>query len=155
MPSPVVRLFVRALVERPARRTGPAKLVARLEAGLAPLEARFRAVAGDPKALRTLRHIVTIERWGQGRLRVALGDRPYARDESGAYAPASDAPYEGLLDQLRATRAETVTLARRVADEGKAAVLVDHNSLGPLTAAGWLQYLNVHADFEAKRVRAS
>jgi len=153
MPSPVVRLFVRALVERPARRTGPAALIERLAGGLGPLLDRFRAAAAQPKAAPTLRHIVAIERWGQGRLRVALGDRPFVRDESGAYAPDPDAPLEQLLDDLRDARAETVALARRVAAEGRGDVQVDHNSLGPLTADGWLQYLNLHADFEAKRVR--
>jgi len=155
MPSPVGAFIVSILFERPARRAGAAKIAAKLESGGALLEARFRAAAGNPKALRTLRHIVTIERWGQRRLRVALGDVAYERDESGAYAPAADAPYERVVDDLRGARAETVALARRVADERKAAVVVEHNSMGPLTAGGWLQYLHVHAELEAKRVRAS
>jgi hypothetical protein len=109
---------------------------------LAPLEARYRAAAGDPKALRTLRHVVAIERWGQRRLRVALGDAPFERDESGAYAPPDDAPYERVLDELR-VRAETVALARRVAAEDKAGGRRRAQRMGPLTAAGWLRYLRL------------
>ncbi len=129
-------------------------LADRLEAALAPLEARYRAAAGDPKALRTLRHVVAIERWGQRRLRVALGDLPFERDASGAYAPAADAPYDRVLADLSGVRAETTALARRIAAEDKGAVVVEHNSMGPLSAAGWLRYLNFHANSESMRVRA-
>jgi hypothetical protein len=64
-----------------------------------------------------------------------------SRDESGAYRPPDDVPYERLLDELRDTRAVTVQLARRVVAEGRAEAVVEHNSLGALTAGGWLRYL--------------
>jgi hypothetical protein len=154
MASPIARTFAYLLVERPARRAGPAALADGLAASGPSLEAHFRAAAADPKAPGQLRHVIAIERWGQARLRAALGDVPFVRDRSGAHRPPDDVPYERLLDDLRAARALSVELARRVAAEGKGEAVVEHDSMGPLTAAGWLRYLRLHADLEAKRVRA-
>lgn len=153
MPSPVVRFFVHTFVERPARRSGADALARALDASLPALEARARAGLADPRAGDVLRHVIGIERWGQRRLRVALGDLVYERDEHHPHKPPADRPLGALVDDLRATRAETVALARRVAAAGRAAAEVEHNSLGPLTAAGWLRYLRVHADLEVRRLR--
>jgi hypothetical protein len=154
MASPIARTFAYLLVERPARRAGPAALADGLASSGPSLEAHFRAAAADPKAPGQLRHVIAIERWGQARLRAALGDVPFLRDASGAYRPPDDATYEHLLGELRSARAVSVELARRVAAEGKAGAVVEHNSMGSLTAAGWLRYLRLHADLEAKRVKA-
>jgi len=153
MPSPFFRTLVAAFVERPARRAGPERLAERLEASLNSLTARYAAAADEAKAAKTLRHVIGIERWGQRRLRVALGDVAYERDEHHAYKPPDDLPLGALVDELRATRAETVALARRVAAEGKEGVAVEHNGIGPLTAAAWLRYLRQHGDLESWRVR--
>jgi hypothetical protein len=154
MASPVARLFAYVLLGLPARRAGAAALADGLASSASPLEAHFRAAAADPRAGRQLRHVIAIERWGQPRLRAALGDARFVADESGAYRPPDDVPYERLLDELRDTRAVTVELARRVVAEGRAEAVVEHNSLGALRAGGWLRYLRVHADLEARRVRA-
>ena len=146
-------LLVAAFVERPARRAGPERLTERLDASLAPLVARYAAAADEAKAAAVLRHVIGIERWGQRRLRVALGDAAFERDEHHAYKPADALPLAALIDELRATRAETVALARRVATEGRAGVRVEHNGIGPLTAGGWLRYLRQHGDLESWRVR--
>lgn len=154
MPSPLLRLLVAAFVEGPARRAGPERLAERLEASLTPLVARYAAAADEAKAAKTLRHVIGIERWGQRRLSVALGDVAYERDEHHGYKPPDGLPLDALVDELRGTRAETVRLARRVAAEGRAGVAVEHNGLGPLTAGGWLRYLRQHGDLESLRVRA-
>ena len=120
MPSPAVRVFVQAFVERPARRAGAGALARQLEAALPSLEARARAGLADPRAHDVLRHVIGLERWGQRRLRVALGDLAFERDEHHPYKPAADAAPEELIADLRETRAETVALARRVAEEGRA-----------------------------------
>jgi len=153
MASSFVRFLVAAFVERPARRAGAERLAERLEASLAPLATRFAAARDEARAVDTLRHVIGIERWGQRRLRVALGEAAYARDEHHGDKPAEGRPLAALVDELRATRAETVALGQRVAAEGRSAVPVEHNSLGPLTAAGWLRYLQLHGDLEARRVR--
>ena len=154
MATNVVRFLVSALVERPARRAGAERLAERLEASLTPLAARYAAAADETKAGETLRHVIGIERWGQRRLRVALGDAAYERDEHHGYKPPDERPLGALVDELRATRAETVALGRRLAAEGRSGVAVEHNGIGPLTAAGWLRYLQLHADLESRRVRA-
>jgi hypothetical protein len=152
MAPPFVRFVLKSLVERPARRAGPARLADVLASSADPLLARLQR-ASTQSHLGTIRHIVGIERWGAQRLRVALGDVPFVLDEHHPYLPPEGAPKEALLEQARSTRAETTAVARRVAAEGKGDVLVEHNGLGPLSASGWLRYLTMHADLEARRIR--
>ena len=152
MASRVTRLLVRAFLERPAHRAGAAELEAALTGSLGALTARFATPRDPVKAAVVLRHIVGIERWGQRRLRVALGDVPFERDTYQGYAPDPAATLDGLVSALRATRQDTIVLARRLASEGSATVAVEHNGLGPLTALAWLRYLRLHADLEAKRI---
>ena len=160
MPNPIARFFVHRLLERPAARIGAAGLAERLEAGRAPLVALAQG-AEDASGRRQLRHVIAIERWGQNRLRVALGDVPYERDASPAYAPPADEALASLIERFEAVRTETVALGRRVAaaEAGatpgatKAATSVEHNSLGPISAGAWLRYLQVHGDWEMKRAK--
>lgn len=152
MANPIARLFAHLLLERPAARTGVDALAARLEARGGPLAAV--AEAGEDAAARTqLRHVIAIERWGQNRLRVALGDQAFERDESRGYAPPEDEPRTQLIERFDGVRRATVALARRVADADAGAIVVEHNSLGPISARAWLRYLQVHADLEMKRVK--
>lgn len=153
MASPFVRFLVAAFVERPARRAGAERLAERLEASLPPLAARFAAAADEAAAATTLRHVIGIERWGQRRLRVALGEAAYVRDEHHGDKPSDTLPLAALVDELRATRAETVALGHRVAAEGRSGVAVEHNAMGSLTGAGWLRYLQLHGDLESRRVK--
>ena len=153
MPSAIVTFIAGLMVERPARNAGAERLAADLEASLDVLRARFAAAADPAKAALTLRHILGIERWGQQRLRVALGDAPFVRDGHQPYLPATDLDLAGLLRLLVQTRTETVALARRIAASSRGDTRVEHNALGPLSAAGWLRYLRVHGDLEARRVK--
>ncbi len=152
MANPVARAFAHLLLERPAARIGVDALVGRLEASREPLVAVAEA-GEDAAARKQLRHVVAIERWGQNRLRAALGDVAFERDESRAYAPPEDEPLAQLVERFEAVRAETVALARRVAAGDAAATKVEHNSLGPISARAWLRYLQVHAELEMKRVK--
>jgi hypothetical protein len=150
--NPIARLFAHLLLERPAARLGVDALVERLEASRDPLVAG--AEAGEDAAARTqLRHVVAIERWGQNRLRVALGDVAFERDASRGYAPPEDEPLARLVERFDAVRAETVALGRRIAAADAGATPVEHNSLGPISARAWLRYLQVHAELEIKRVK--
>ena len=152
MANPIARLFARLLLERPAARIGLDALVARLEASRGPLAAV--AEAGEDAAARTqLRHVIAIERWGQNRLRVVLGDVAFERDESRGYAPPEDEPLGQLIERFDAVRRATVALARRIADAEAGATMVEHNALGPISARAWLRYLQVHAELELKRVK--
>jgi hypothetical protein len=152
MANPIARFFAHLLLERPAARVGVDGLVAHLEAGRAPLAAVAEG-AEDASARTQLRHVIAIERWGQNRLRVALGDLAFERDESRAYAPPEDEPLAQLVERFDAVRAETVALGRRVAAADAGAAKVEHNSLGPITARAWLRYLQVHGELEMKRAK--
>jgi hypothetical protein len=151
MASPVVRFFVNVFVERPAARRGSARLVQELADGGEKLIGQLAKGKSPERAAKQARHILGIERWGQQRLRVALGDHPFERDSYHPYLPDAQLNLMGVLALLREARAETVKLGGRVAAEGKGRVAVEHNSIGPLSADGWLRYLKVHADLEAKR----
>jgi hypothetical protein len=151
MASTVVRFFVNLFVERPAARRGSARLAEELEQSADALLRTLADSKSPERAAKQARHILGIERWGQQRLRVALGERAFERDSHHPYLPDAQLNREGVVALLREARAETVKLARRLASEGKGRVAVEHNSIGPLTADGWLRYLKVHADLEAKR----
>lgn len=152
-----VKEFVVAQVfERPAARMSYTELGQALERGGTLLAGRA-ARAADTEANRgALGHIIGIERWGQNRLRVALGQREFERDENHPYKPPADASLGELQDILSQTRAQTVDLARQLHDnpppEG---TTVEHNSLGPLSAKGWLRYLAQHGDLESRRLKGA
>jgi hypothetical protein len=152
MASPIAQFFVSMMVERPAARRGTRVLADELESALAPLVERLQRSKAPERASKQSQHIVGIERWGQQRLRVALGEASFERDSHHPYLPDANLDLPALLDVLRNTRAETVALARRIEQQGRGAERVEHNALGPMSANGWLRYLRVHADLEARRV---
>lgn len=147
---------VAQVLERPAARLSFADFAQGLERGGLAL-ARRAARAADTDANRAvLTHIIGIERWGQNRLRVALGQRPPLHDEHHPYKPGAGTTLRELQDLLSQTRAQTVDLARQLHDtppvEG---TTVEHNGLGPLTPGAWLRYLTGHADLESRRLRGA
>ena len=100
---------------------------------------------------RVVRHMIGIERWGQSRLRVLLG-HPLVIDEYNGYRPPRATPWDALRDEFAATRGETVDLARRLAWSPVTFDTVPHNDVGPLTARGWLAYLDGHARRESRKL---
>ncbi len=152
----VKEFFVAQVLERPAARLSYTDLLQGLERG-GLLLARRAARAADTDANRaTLTHIIGIERWGQNRLRVALGQREFTRDEHHPYKPGAGASLRELQDLLSQTRAQTVDLARHLhAAPPRDDLTVEHNGLGPLTPRAWLRYLTQHADLESRRLRGA
>lgn len=100
---------------------------------------------------RRLNHVIGIERWGQRRLAVALGE-PFRVEEYGAYRPARGMSWNELQDQFAQCRDETIRLAEAIRAQGAGHHLILHNSYGELTPAMWLTYLRIHADFTLKKV---
>lgn len=146
----IVRL-IRGQVERQGRRASLSELADRLEVHGRSLAQRFAGAPDGDDVRETLRHVVGIERWGQRRLRVALGEDP----EPGGHRPYRP-PDEASLDALRVafatTRADTVALARALARaEPEPSLRIAHDDLGPLSVGGWLAYLDGHATIEARR----
>ncbi|BDP40208.1 hypothetical protein DAETH_01770 [Deinococcus aetherius] len=148
--------LVAQVFERPAARVSYTELGQALERGGNFLAQRAARTADTEANRAVLSHIIGIERWGQNRLRVALGQREFVRDENHAYRPPADATLRELQDLLSQTRSQTVDLARQLhtvpPPEG---TTVEHNDLGPLTSKGWLRYLNQHADLESRRLRGA
>jgi hypothetical protein len=141
------------IVERPARKRTLEEWAQRLESTLGEIDARAAASTDDAWGAPQFGHIIGIERWGQSRLRVFLG-APLLQDEYDAYKPETGLTVSELREVMRATRAETVALARELAARQiPLDATVPHNDFGPLTARGWLSYLNDHATREATRIR--
>lgn len=142
------------VLERPAGRSSFTDLAQGLERGGVSLAERAEKASDTPENREVLAHIIGIERWGQNRVRVALGQRSFVRDESRGYRPPEATTLAQLRTLLGQTRAATVDLARQLhhspPDDD---FVVEHNGLGPLTAKGWLRYLTQHADLESRKLR--
>lgn len=145
----VMRLGVPWFVERPASRCSYAQLSLALEQTGPQILARIRKTRSS-RAEKTIRHIIGIERWGQRRLQVALGE-PLLMDGHHPYKPPEGLTYERLAEEFQATRQQTLALAKHL-ESAPDSEKIPHNSLGPLSVKGWLFYLNVHADLESRRL---
>lgn len=97
---------------------------------------------------KQLNHIIGIERWGQSRLLVALGEQSLTMDEADDYAPQIGLSWNELQDIFAASRQQTVLLAERLIAADAAEVTVLHNEFGEFTALNWLIYLRTHANSE-------
>ncbi len=147
---------VSRVLEAPAGRSSYTDLGQGLERGGTALAGRAARAADTPANREVLAHIIGIERWGQDRLRAALGHAAYQSDTYHAYRPAPDASLTELQNLLSQTRSGTVDLARQLhANPPEDGDTVNHNGLGPLTAKAWLRYLTQHADLESRRLRGA
>ncbi len=140
----------RVMFERPAAKKSVAEHVAALGASGEEVRARIAGKRAKPRNVEALRHIIGIERWGQQRLRVFLGE-PLVMDGHHAYKPTGT-DWDALQAELASTRAETIALAGRLATTDLPRT-VPHNQFGPLTARGWLQYIRGHARTESRLMR--
>lgn len=139
------------IIELPARWTGIDRLIRRLEKDGAALNKRAAAAADRPSNAAVLAHIIGIERWGQRRMRVALGE-PLLSDEYDTYRPA-ETSVPALRAAFLATRQETVSLCKSLRMAGvDPRTRIHHNQLGSISLLGWLFYLTVHAGVESLRI---
>lgn len=146
-------LYRSLLIERPAAKRLPGELAAELDAAGQKIQERIATAENTEKNRQSLSHIIGIERWGQRRLRVALGE-PFVEERYNRYQPDRELSMGQLQQQFQETRAETVVLAQKLAESKQWAVgAIRHNDLGDLSVRGWMQYLLVHANLESKRIR--
>jgi hypothetical protein len=144
----VVIYFV---MEQPAKRQGLTKLTQNLSDSGEALHRDLERIEDSDKNRNQLRHIIALERWGQRRLRVALGE-PFVKDDNHTYKPSAETPWTVLKEMFSATRAETVTLAEELKAKDITQKVL-HNQFGPVSVLGWLRYLETHARLEGKRLR--
>ncbi len=154
-PSLFNRLFTYLFVERPARQQSLAQLVAQLQQSTHELALRLTTVPNTAENYHQMAHILTLERWGQSRLRVALG-QPFVADESDAYAPSAERVFVELINDFLAAREQTLEIAQAIQQANPPADLkILHDQFGPLSVKGWLRYLTEHADLESERLHTS
>jgi hypothetical protein len=147
----LIKVGVYFLVERPAKRQGLMKLTQSLTDSGEALHRDLERIEDTDKNRDQLRHIIAIERWGQRRLKVALGE-PFIQDENHSYKPSNDTPWSTLKDMFATTRAETLAITQKLEPQNVKQT-VPHNQFGPVTVLGWLKYLENHARLEGKRLR--
>jgi hypothetical protein len=142
-----------AFLEGPGKAKSFDAWVTELEKSGAAIEQRMAKTKNPEYAQALLRHITGIERWGQSRLRVFLG-APFVRDEYEGYRPGKELGLEGQRAAFRETRSETIELVRQLQQANVPdSATVAHNDFGPLSARGWLRYLNAHASLESQKLR--
>lgn len=149
----IFHLLGKLLFERPARNRSLKELTGDLAETGEAAERRIDSARDTDGNRETLRHVIAIERWGQRRLEVFLGE-PFVRDECDDYYPAPEADLDALQERFAETRARTLALARRLQEvgvNGQRTVL--HNQWGMLSAQGWLNYLNGHAMRDVKGLK--
>ncbi|MBN1680365.1 MAG: DinB family protein [Anaerolineae bacterium] len=140
-------------LERAAQRLTLEQHADRLAASGSAIAARLQRAKDTPPNHEQLAHLIGIERWGQRRLQVALGE-PLIIDEYDQYRPDACADWDALRREFDDTRQMTITLVHDLIDaHTDIKQTVRHNQYGPLTVRGWLRYLDVHASFESRRIR--
>jgi len=139
------------IIEFPARWIGFDRLIQRLEKGGRALDRRAASTGKRPANAAVLAHIIGIERWGQRRMRVALGE-PLLQEEYNDYRPLeTDVPT--LRAVFQATRQETVSLCKSLRMAGvDPGTRIYHNQFGEISLLGWLYYLIFHAGIESLRI---
>jgi len=141
------------LMERPGNKKSYDEFREALEEGRQTIQQRIASAADNEFNRDKLSHIIGIERWGQRRLEVALG-KPMVNDEHDGYRPDVNTALNAQSTAFEETRQRTMELAKELAEKNVSRDFkVLHNGFGPLTTRGWLQYLNFHANQEAKGIK--
>lgn len=140
-------------LERPAQKLTLTDHADRLAAAGEKLRRQFAAARGTDTNRAILRHIIGIERWGQRRLQVALGE-PLIMDEYDNYCPDEATEWNALRIEFDDTRQATLVVIEELVETPPDETLtVPHNQYGKLSVYGWLHYLRTHANLEAKRLQ--
>lgn len=150
----ITNIVSNLMLERPSRKKSYADYVAMFESKGKEIERKANSAADNDKNRRRLSHIIGIERWGQSRVRVALGD-PFVEEEyAPRHRPAKETSWDDLKRQFVETRAASVALVQELSAENAPADLqIKHNSFGEISTKAWLHYLQFHASTEARSLK--
>ncbi len=145
--------IIRFVLERQAARRSFIEIVQQLPKTQKIVSDRIANAAENHKNHRIGRHIVGMERWGQHRLRCALGE-PLVLDEMDDYI-LQDSHANGYIAQdFDVARRETLALVQALTVfSGIEKQKVRHNEFGMLSVKAWLVYLTSHAEIESRKLR--
>jgi hypothetical protein len=144
----------RLIFDKPARATTLAQLAETMQAAGQAVEDKLSQADDSYANYDCLAHIIGIERWGQRRLQTALGE-PLLMDEYDAYRPSIALFWDDLRAEFAQTRQQTLDIIRQLDQAGvDHTTAVRHNELGIMTVAGWIRYLDMHANLEAKKLQS-
>jgi hypothetical protein len=147
----IAHIVARFVFEKPARKLTLTDLARKMEVSGQKLEHVLAKATSSYAHYDCLSHIIGIERWGQQRLRHVLGE-PLVLDEYDSYRPSIALFWEELGAEFTITRQQTLALIRKLQQAcGDQTAAVRHNQLGIMTIHGWLLYLDMHANLEAKK----
>jgi len=151
----MIQKILRTLIlERPGGKWTMARWAEKLTAGGESISQRLDKRPDSERNRQVLSHIIGIEQWGQSRLRVALGE-PIKEEEYNSYRPSRNRSWEQLKAEFRMTRKRTVALAEALdANQVDQFMKVKHNRYGMLTIGAWLRYLDMHANWEIKKIKS-
>jgi hypothetical protein len=142
------------ILERPGGRWTMAAWGEKLAANGESISHRLDKYPDSQRNRQVLSHVIGIEQWGQSRLRVGLGE-PFKEEEYDNYRPSRNRSWEQLKAEFRLARKRTVALAEALDDNQVDQFMkVKHNRYGMLTLSAWLRYLDMHANFEIKRIKS-
>ena len=122
-------------------------LTAELEAAGKRNMQQLMEIIPTERNYRLLNHMIGIEKWGQQRLKVALGE-PFELDEHNRYCPPFRLSWNELQDIFSQTRSDTLEIARQIEALEPNETEIFHNDFGEMSVNHWLHYLRLHANIE-------
>lgn len=151
----IAHIVARLFFDKPARKYTLAQLATRMQESGKRLENLLNTTADNYAHYDCLAHIIGIERWGQKRLRVVFGE-PLVMEEYDSYRPSIALFWDDLRHEFTTTRQQSIALVHELEQAGiDQTVAVRHNELGIMTVHGWILYLDMHANLEAKKFHNS
>ncbi len=141
------------MFERSANKLTLDQLADNLAKDGSKIKERISKAPDNDRNRNQLIHIIGIERWGQSRLKVALGET-FIRDEYDGYSPPVTASWNELRTAFHEMRDETVSITRELSKANITSErTVHHNDFGDMSLHGWLRYLTFHANQESRRIK--
>ena len=139
----IARIYSTIFFEGPARGKTAAELGLALKTNGDEFCSRLAAMRRTSRLHAVVTHCIGIERWAQGRVRVALGE-PFVDEEYDIYRPSLEVPWNDLIALFETTRRESIQLVQQCSGSALEKTVV-HNNIGPLSVRGWFQYMQYHS----------
>ena len=149
----LISTILHFVISRSAAKFSLDELQTRLKLSSESVAGRIEQASDTPANRGQACHLIGIERWGQRRLRSALGE-PLVMDEYDPDRPGDDQPLQALSSLFVETRQQTLALIDELKKvPGIENKLIPHNEIGDLTVRGWLFYLDSHANRESQNIK--